>query len=322
MNLKRILALLMVLFCGFSILTACAVAEEGAQTQMQTGTQESVVSGLYKDDPAKDDAMNVLMIGNSFCYYYVEELYGMLTAAGYKNVNVCNVYYSGCPLESHWNWWKNGESNYEFYTTNESGRNKAVGTSLEYCLKQHNWDLISLQESTSKVRINGVETHLQISKVWRTELWERIKELFPQSRHVWHQSWSYQVGYNRNGYKMEDFAQQEQDMQLQRSYALAVCEELSLERVNTGEAWQIVREGGYDDLCARRSVNAGLGDFYHDGDIGGGQYLNACVWFEAITGQSCVGNTYRPDYDLDEALIETLQKAAHQAVADRNAEAN
>ena len=69
------------------------------------------------------------------------------------------------------------------------------------------------------------------------------------------------------------------------------------------------------NLCARTSVNNGEGDYYHDGDIGGGQYLNACVWFEVITGQSCVGNTYRPDYVLDtDITYEALQQAAHQAV--------
>ena len=44
-----------------------------------------------KPDPSQDDTLNILMIGNSLCYYYVEELYGMLKAAGIK-ANVCNVY--------------------------------------------------------------------------------------------------------------------------------------------------------------------------------------------------------------------------------------
>ena len=47
-----------------------------------------------KSDPAEDDVLNLLMIGSSFCYYYVEELYGMLDAVGIK-ANICNVYYSG-----------------------------------------------------------------------------------------------------------------------------------------------------------------------------------------------------------------------------------
>ena len=64
-------------------------------------------------------------------------------------------------------------------------------------------------------------------------------------------------------------------------------------------------------LCYRKSK---LDDTSHDGDLGGGQYLNACVWFEMLTGQSCIGNTYRPDYELSEEKIAILQQAAHKAV--------
>ena len=54
-------------------------------------------------------------------------------------------------------------------------------------------------------------------------------------------------------------------------------------RVPTGEAWQLVRDGWggyapYDDLCKRTGTTDNLGDYYHDGDLGGGQYLNALVW--------------------------------------------
>ena len=63
-----------------------------------------------------------------------------------------------------------------------------------------------------------------------------------------------------------------------------------------------------DTLC--------LEDMYHDGDVGGGQYLNACVWFEVLTGKSCIGNTWRPSYELSEERITQLQLAAHQAVAE------
>ena len=72
--------------------------------------------------PAEDDVIDVLMIGSSFCYYYVEELYGIAEAAGVK-MRVCNVYYSGCKFEWHYTWWKQGKSNYEFYqVTDNTGR--------------------------------------------------------------------------------------------------------------------------------------------------------------------------------------------------------
>ena len=265
------------------------------------------------DEPG---TLKVLMIGNSFCYYYVDELYGMAKAAGIK-MRVCNVYQSGCTVEQHHTWWKNGESNYFYYTTDENGRKEVKQTNLEYCLSQQNWDVISLQEATSRMYKNNISVpdYLIQTKLYLDDLWNYIKEQFPMSRHLWHGCWTYQVGYDRGGYQMKTLQQQEDCVKSIMEYSKKVCENYKLELVNTGDAWQLIRQGGYDNMCARKSVNNGEGDYYHDGDIGGGQYLNACVWFEIITGQSCVGNTFRPSYTLDANITyEALQQAAHQAV--------
>lgn len=306
---KRIISHLLAILCVIGVFAGCS------NTQETPTTTEEVkpLNIMQNSDPAQDNELNILMIGNSFCYYYVEELYGMLAAAGYKNVNVCNVYYDGCTLEQHWTWWKSGEANYKYYTTNESGRNGAEGVNLEYCLRQRNWDMISLQNGGTALRKEGAQAYYPTVKGYLNDLFGYIKEQFPMSQLLWHQTWSYQIGYDRNGYIMETIDQQQKNMEIGKEFALMVCKEFNLERINTGEAWQIVRQGGYDNLCARLSKNNGLGDYYHDGDIGGGQYLNACVWFEFITGQSCIGNTYRPDYVLDESLIITFQEAAHKA---------
>ena len=79
-------------------------------------------------------------------------------------------------------------------------------------------------------------------------------------------------------------------------------------------AWQLARadERIGDVLCDRASDG---GDGTHDGDIGGGQYLNACVWYEVLLRKSCIGNTFRPSYALSEEKILVLQQIAHQAVA-------
>ena len=310
-NSIQLIALLLIII----LLAGCAPQT----TQRET---ESMNPTIYQqEDPAQDDRLNILMIGSSFCYYYVEELYGMLEAVGIK-ANICNVYYSGCPLEKHYNWWKSGEAHYDYFITNENGRVKTAGVNLEWCLQQQNWDIISLQESTSRIFNNGAAIHLELSRVWRTELWDYLKQQFPMSRYLWHQPWTYQIGTATNGYVMESFEQQEHNTQEIKKYAIAVCRELQLERVNTGEAWQIIRgEYGYDKLCARIGKGENNeGDYYHDGDLGGGQYLNACVWFEVVTGQSCIGNTYRPLYSNSPALspteeqIQMFQAGAHKAV--------
>ena len=97
--------------------------------------------------------------------------------------------------------------------------------------------------------------------------------------------------------------------------ALEMCEQHKVDRVPAGDAWQIVRNETFvgDTLCGKNGND--YGDYHHDGDTGGGQYLNGCVWFEVLTGKSCIGNTWRPDYALAEEKIPVLQQAAHKAVA-------
>ena len=289
-----------------------------AARQTTVTTEGIPVNIMQKSNPAEDDELNILMIGNSFCYYYVEELYGLL-AEQYpdKTVRVCNVYQSGCTVEQHYTWWKNGEANYFYYTTDENGRKEVKNTNLAYCLSQQNWDVISLQDASTVLLKNNITPQEQLTKMTTCldDLWGYIQEQFPLSRHLWQACWSYQIGYDRGGYAMNDPQVQAKMCELGQEYGDLICKAYNLEKVNTGDAWQLVRQGGYDNLCARKSVNNGEGDYYHDGDIGGGQYLNACVWFETLTGQSCVGTTYRPDYTLDENITyEQLQEAAHKAV--------
>lgn len=315
-NHRILFTLIAMLLITSVLLGGCAGTAGKQETQ---NTTEETLNIMQKTNPAEDDTLNILMIGNSFCYYYPDELYGLAQAAGIK-IRICNVYYSGCSLEKHWNWWKNGEAHYEFFTYDENGRKSIEGCSLEYCLQQQNWDVISLQESSGAVKDVGVEDALVQSATYRKDLINYLKEQFPQSKLYWHQTWAYQIGYDRNGYKITNAEDQSKYYNDVKAYADAVCKEFDIDRVNTGDAWQIVRAGGYDNLCARLSVNNGEGDYYHDGDIGGGQYLNACVWFEILTGQSCVGNTFRPDYAdyLSEDLFSTFQNAAHQAVQNLN----
>ncbi|MBR7122124.1 MAG: DUF4886 domain-containing protein [Oscillospiraceae bacterium] len=304
--LKRCLSLFLALLLICITFSACGNG--------QANTAKLPENIMQKSDPAKDNELNILMIGNSHCYYYTEELYGMLTAAGYQNVNVCNVYYSGCTLQQHYSWQKSGTANYEYFTTNGTGQISVKSVNLEYCLKQRNWDVISLQESNVPIREFGVQKQLKLSKNFLMDLWGYIKEQYPLSRYLWQQTLSLQIGYSAGGYKVETPEQQKAEAQLIKEYSLAVCEDYNLERVPTGDAWQIVREGGYDNLCARLGINNGEGDYIHEGDIGGGQYLSACVWFEVITGKSCVGNTYIPNYAMFPEQA-TLQAAAHKAVS-------
>ena len=292
-------------------------------------------------DSNGDGAFNVLMIGNSFCSYYMQELWGMLDAAGYENVHIYNVYYSGCWVEWHHDWWKQGKSNYSINDANGLVRYQVSNAaSLEFCLSQANWDVISLQESSGAIRstakkAQGVSSSMDVDRDLAVTqhlakittktytLLDYFHSEFPQARILWHQTWAHQIGYDRDGYAILDAAQQAADMNMMRDYALAICEGRDyLERVPSGEAWQVCREKyGYDNLCARLGNGTNhSGDYYHDGDIGGGQLLNASVWYEIITGLDCRENSFVPSYTYNDVVMDNLydpmmiKSAAHEAV--------
>lgn len=289
----------------------CACGQEGA-----TAT-EPAKKIMQKSDPAEDDVFNLLMVGHSGCYYYTDELYAVAKAAG-VNMRVCNVYYSGCPLEKHWTWWKNGEANYDFFVIDENGKQEFNTVDLKFCMEQYNWDTITLMENSKITRKTSGKEAFADNEQYIADLFGYFKEQYPKTEILWHHAWAYQVGYDQsdvNGFKVDTAEVQAGFAARRKEFALCVCEKFGVGRVPGGDAWQIVREKyGYDNLCARLGSNNNLGDYSHDGDIGGGQYLNACVWFETLTGKSCIGNTWRPSYVLEEDLIQTLQQAAHEAV--------
>lgn len=320
------IAILMVL-CF--VLTGCSEKKESNSN----GTQDSEL-----------EVKNVLMVGNSFCYYHVEELYGIAEAAGY-DLTIANLYKGGCRIDEHWTWYQfHTAGKYQLFITDAYGRIKISTTiTLNDTLKYLDWDVISLQQHFDPSDADTYEEALATTKNAK-KLLDAFKEDCPEAKLFWLQTWAYQVGY-KGPYSADnvknDFAtiaeekkvltveKQTANYNAIKQTAQNICEENSIDILPMGDAWQIARGDSRigDTLCERLGINynnepAHSGDYYHDGDIGGGQYLNACVWFEVIMQESCIGNAYRPSYTIDgekftltEEQITAIQEAAHQAVA-------
>ena len=90
-----------------------------AAPQETAAPTETVNAG---PDPKEDTVVNILMVGNSFCYYYVEELYGMAETLGYE-LYITNLYYGGASIKSHWTWLTDlsvGNGKCEYWITSQS----------------------------------------------------------------------------------------------------------------------------------------------------------------------------------------------------------
>ncbi len=135
--------------------------------------------------------------------------------------------------------------------------------------------------------------------------------------------------------RMNTVEQQTRDWNNIKACTEYICTSTGINMIPMGSAWQLARHKTYtlsdktsyqvgDILCNKgpNGSNAS-GDYYHDGNTGGGQYLNACVLYEVLTGQSVLeiekvfvpdGSNNKDDYALNEKQAEALRMAAHEAV--------
>lgn len=319
-NRKIICVLLAVMMTACWMLTACKKTHNDGLTDEETVDMADVfLNSMQKSDPAQDDEFNILLVGNSGFYYFIDELYGLLKSAGIK-ANVCNLYVGSSTLSQHWNWLKAGEAKYQYRVADDNGCSMTADVALTYGIKQHNWDVIGLCDgSVADHRKGPAQRVVDARDEYLNGLLGYFRKEFPMTKLYWQQNSAYQVGYNKS-FLVTSFEDQQADCKVYRDIAKLVSQRYDIGWVPRGDAAQLARENPVvgDVLTARIGVNDGLGDLYHDGDIGGGQYLTASVWFEVLTGESCVGNTFRPDYALSEDKITALQKAAHEAVLNMN----
>ncbi len=324
------------------LLTACSAGlaaekEPISETADSEGTADFEASSETKEteenvktedkkkekDPSKDDEMNLIFIGNSYCYYWIDELWGLMNAAGYEKLTVCNVYYSGCSLQQHVDWLMNRESNYDFIIYTEKGRVEKEKTGLKACLDFADWDVVSILQSGSLLYGKGEEALRNSIQKDLGTLLSYVKKFHPNAKYYWQQSWVHGIGND-----CKDLADQARLTDINRRVAIDTCASYGMTRIPLGDAWELVRhdplirEGGKTLTTRIFLGKPDHDDLSHDGDVGGGQFLNACVAFEVITGKSCLENSFVPHYEfegqdlsLSEEKITLLKNSAHQAVA-------
>lgn len=303
-RLTMVISLILLLSLFLNACGSLAVQEEALPTEPVVETQpvteptEPEPTVADQEDPAADGVLTVLAIGNSFATAWNDELTGMLDSVGIK-VKIYSVYYSSCKVRQHWEWLQDGTSNYRLrHHYQKGGWEDFNDSSLEFCLAQENWDVISLQQHFGGAMAFSETECLPYAKY----LYDYLKVNFPKSKLIWQETWAGELG--NNGI---DEARQIKEQGLIKEISAMVVEENGVPMVPSGDAWHIARtEYGYHDMTRD--------DLYHDGEEGGGQYLNACVWFEALTGQSCIGNEWRPPYyEIPEEKLLQLQEIAHRA---------
>lgn len=282
----------------------------------------------------KDNIVNILVIGNSCAYYFMDELEGMAAAAGFQ-VNVYNAYYSlssGNQVDAHWSNLtidkNNSDKNtYKFFKT-ANGSRKQLGNSitLNNAISYAKWDVIVMNESVRPRKADTYEAMYKNTVEDAKRIYDYIKDEHPQCALFWYQGFSYEIGWTSSNDEAEYMTTKERQDINHENIKLAsklICQENEIGLLPVGDAWQLARENSNfgQHLTERWANGEHKEDHYHDGESGG-QYLNACVFFEGIFQKSCVGNTFFPkaggelEHELTPGKVKQLQEIAHQAVAE------
>lgn len=255
-----------------------------------------------------DDTVRVLAIGNSFSTdAVVQDLPFLFKAAGYKSV-IGNMYIGSCTLEMHANNSRSGAKSYEYTKITDGVSVVSNGVSLETALKDENWDYVSVQEGGGwhgyydleyKGFKHSMEPNLTtlINYVLATCANKDVKILF-------HSPWSAQIGYTGVNFSRYDYDQVKMHTM--------ICDAVKAATAAHPEIYMVMNSMD----AVQNGRTSYLGDvFNRDGwhlSLGVGRYTVGCLWFEKLTGQSVVGNTYIPDR-MSQFDAEICQIAAHQA---------
>ncbi|MBP3482929.1 MAG: DUF4886 domain-containing protein [Alistipes sp.] len=245
--------------------------------------------------------LKVLAIGNSFSQDAAEQyLWELFDAAGIDAV-IGNMYIGGCTLERHRNNAQNDAAAYKYRKIVGGVKTETKEMKLSDALAEEDWDVVTLQQASGK---SGRYTTYQ---PYLSELISYVRKHCknPNAEIYFHQTWAYSQDAAHKEFPLYRNDQQTMYGSIMRSVqcAMADCPQIC-GVIPSGTAIQNGRTTPLGDTFNR--------DGYHL-EKTFGRYTAACTWFEALSGQSVVGNTYAPATITAEQK-RLAQMSAHFAV--------
>lgn len=256
-------------------------------------------------DPADDGTIRILAIGNSFSEDAIETYLYDIAKANNVKIIIGNLYIGAASLSQHVNNIKANSNAYSFRKINAEGiKTTVANTSIATALASEKWTHISFQQESSNS--GQFDT-------WNNSLPELYNYVAPRvkknnSKFLLHQTWAYAKNSTHIGFENYNKDQN----QMYEAIIDAINKAKNLVPIDVvvpvGTAIQNGRTTVVEDNFTR--------DGYHL-NLSIGRYLAACTWFEALTGTTVLGNSYKPA-GLSDFEIALAQTAAHEAILKPN----
>ncbi len=276
-----------------AILTAAAVA---VMCTFSSCTGKSTASNAEKND----DVTRILAIGNSFSEDALNSYFHSICDAAGKKVIVGNLSIGGCPIDRHFKNTQANSADYRFFRIGLNGdiiesNNVRIGSAIN----SDDWDIVTLQQASGVSGKYGSYSNL-------TPLIAYIDSLTPdKTRLAWHQTWAYATDSQHSEFPNYNCNQQTMFDSIMVASSRAMADNPLLTFIiPSGMAIQNARIASGDDDLTR--------DGYHL-DLTIGRYIASCTWYEAIFGESVIGNSFIPE-GMTPEQARIAQEAAHAAI--------
>ena len=246
---------------------------------------------------ATADTIHILCIGNSFSWDAVEQELAPLCEATEQPILIGNLYYGGCSLEQHWSFLHKDTAAYSFRLIENGERRLVEPFSLRQALRLRQWDYISFQQASHD---SGIA---QSYEPFLSALIDSVRSYQPSAQFCWMQTWSYAQDARHPAFPRYQQSQQIMNDSILAATRFVLQAHPQFLLIPCGTAVQNARHTMGDVLCR---------DGYHLNYVFG-RYTASCVWYEILTGKSCLRNPYR-NPDMTAKQQKQTQKAAHRAI--------
>lgn len=278
MNFKRVISILLALCLIMTIAVGCggdttgnqgensqtANTSEDGNEKEQTSNKGDSTSTEKKMIKSKDK-IRVLCIGHSFSNNSTQYASQMVADFG-GDLEISSLYYAGCTLDQHYDFYNNDEAVFQLYTNGYQVTNEPVTS--KWVLENHEYDYITFQGHS--VSMDDIATFDKL-----VPLYEIVKRHQPNAKFMIHQTWSLCWRRNVGKYPAKNMGR-DQFEKVEANFKIASERLGNVPIVPVGEAVQLAKEeyGFTNDFDKVTSIYAD--EVSHLSEKG--RYLAACVW--------------------------------------------
>ena len=276
--------------------TEAPTVTDEVTTAEATTAEETTAAEEIKTFPK---SLKILAIGNSFSTDSMQYLYQIMKDGGVEEIVLGNLYYAGCSLDQHYQFFAKDSGSYKYYK-NTTGEWKATENfKASAALNDEKWDYISLQQTSKTCGLTNSYGRLD-------DMIKMIKESNPDAKLIWNMTWAYQQDSTHSS-----FPNYKNDQMTMYNMIINVVNEVITPlnfdiMIPCMTSIQNARTSFMGDTLTR--------DGYHM-DYYIGRYIVGLTWYAAITGGSVDEITYNPSTGkITDDMIRAAKEAVKEAI--------